>query len=177
MFCPKCGTKNKKNAQFCEKCGNNLNAASKITKENTGSLVKFLIVICVVLVAGLGIAAGYILNPGIASNSSGIYQKPVSSSNNSNSNGSNPDSSNSVSSNSVSSNSDSSSLAGSSSSESSGGSDKRMCYHCMGSGKCDNCDGKGYDLNSNGTESTTCVFCGGSGKCTSCNGEGYHYYN
>ena len=172
MFCPKCGTKNRENAEFCEKCGNNLNAASKITKKNAGSPVKFLIVICVILVAGLGISAGYILNPGATSNSSGTYQQLGSSSNDSSSNGSNPDSSNSVNSN-----SGSSSLDSSSSSESSGGTDKRMCYHCMGSGKCDNCDGKGYTLNYNGTESTMCVFCGGTGKCPSCNGEGYHYYN
>ncbi|MGB9980130.1 zinc-ribbon domain-containing protein [Methanobacterium sp.] len=172
MFCPKCGTKNRENAKFCEKCGNDLNAASKITKENTSSPVKFLIVICVILIAGLGIAAGYILNPGVTSNSSGTYQQSVPSSN-----GSSSDSSNSNSSNSDSSNSGGYGLDSSSSSESSSSGDKRMCYHCMGSGKCDNCDGKGYDLNSNGTESTTCVFCGGSGKCTSCNGEGYHYYN
>ncbi len=168
MFCPKCGTKNKENAKFCEKCGNNLNAASKITKKNAGSPVKFLIVICVILVAGLGIAAGYILNPGSTSNSSGNYQQLDSSSNDSSSNGSNPDSSNSVSSN-----SDSPSLDSSSSGESSSGDDKRTCGYCDGTGSCPHCYGKGYTLNYNGSERTDCMWCGGTGKCPNCDGTGY----
>ena len=168
MFCPKCGTKNRENAEFCEKCGNNLNAASKITKKNAGSPVKFLIVICVILVAGLGISAGYILNPGATSNSSGTYQQSGSSSNDSNSNGSNPDSSNSDSSN-----SESSSLGSSSSGESSSGDDKRTCGYCDGTGSCPHCYGKGYTLNYNGSERTDCMWCGGTGKCPNCDGTGY----
>ena len=79
MFCPKCGTENDEDAKFCEKCGINLNDDSEITEENAGSSVKFLIVICIVLVAGLGIAAGYIFQGhGAASNSSQTQSSMIS---------------------------------------------------------------------------------------------------
>ncbi|MGB9980132.1 pseudomurein-binding repeat-containing protein [Methanobacterium sp.] len=79
MFCPKCGTKNDEDAEFCEKCGINLNDDSGITKENAGLPVKFLIAICIVLVAGLGIAAGYIFQGhGAASNSSQTQNNVIS---------------------------------------------------------------------------------------------------
>jgi hypothetical protein len=60
MHCPKCGTNNDSDAKYCEKCGTRLNGSPKITEENTSPAVKYLIVICIILVAGLGIAAGYI---------------------------------------------------------------------------------------------------------------------
>ena len=79
MFCPKCGTKNDEDAEFCEKCGINLNDDSGITKENSVFPVKFLVVICIVLVAGLGIAAGYIFHaPGATSNSSQTQSSMIS---------------------------------------------------------------------------------------------------
>jgi Predicted membrane protein len=89
MFCPKCGSKNEEDSKFCEKCGTNLYDDSEITTENTGSpsnstgsSVKFLIVICIVLVAGLGIAAGYIFHAhGTTSNSSQTQSNSLSLSN------------------------------------------------------------------------------------------------
>ena len=60
MHCPKCGTNNDSDAKYCEKCGIRINGLPKTNEENTSPAVKYLIVICVILVAGLGIAAGYI---------------------------------------------------------------------------------------------------------------------
>ncbi|OEC88478.1 MULTISPECIES: zinc-ribbon domain-containing protein [Methanobacterium] len=114
MFCRKCGAENKKDAKFCKKCGINLNDDSKITKENTGSPVKFLIVICFVLVAGLGIAAGNIFHdPGVTSNSSGTNQQSNSST-------------------------DDAGIDQQSSSE-----EKVVCELCGGTGVCCNCGGDG----------------------------------
>ena len=79
MFCPKCGAENKEDAEFCKKCGINLNNNSEIIKKNAGSPVKFLIVICIVLVAGLGISAGYIFQGhGATSNSSQTQNSMIS---------------------------------------------------------------------------------------------------
>lgn len=79
MQCPKCGTNNDSDARYCEKCGTNLNKSSKFTEENTSPAVKYLIVICVILVAGLGIAAGYIFqgHPA-ASNSTQVQSNVIS---------------------------------------------------------------------------------------------------
>jgi hypothetical protein len=73
MFCPKCGTDNDDDAKYCEGCGRSLqkgiheqNMQSKQKNENSGMSngVKALIVICVVLVAGIGLTAGMLLqNP------------------------------------------------------------------------------------------------------------------
>lgn len=70
MICPKCGTKNDEDAKYCEGCGRSLQAgigrhdtASKGKNESEGmhTNVKVLIVICVVLIAVLGVAAGMLL--------------------------------------------------------------------------------------------------------------------
>jgi len=73
MFCPKCGTENDDDAKYCEGCGRSLqkgiheqNIQNKQKNESSGmnNGVKALIVICVVLVAGIGITAGMLLqNP------------------------------------------------------------------------------------------------------------------
>ena len=55
MICDNCGHKNDTDAKFCEKCGSNLN------KSSLHNSTKILIVIVIVLVAGLGVAGGYIL--------------------------------------------------------------------------------------------------------------------
>lgn len=70
MICPKCGTKNDEDAKYCEGCGRSLqtgigrhDTASKGKNESEGmhTNVKVLIVICVVLIAVLGVAAGMLL--------------------------------------------------------------------------------------------------------------------
>ena len=61
MYCPKCGLNNDEDAKYCEKCGTLIKKNTKTGEEHTGTSVKYLIVICVILVAGLGIVAGYIL--------------------------------------------------------------------------------------------------------------------
>lgn len=70
MFCPKCGTKNDDDAKYCEGCGQSLqkgvNKRDILDKEKTSgggmsSGVKALIVICIVLIAGIGVTAGMLL--------------------------------------------------------------------------------------------------------------------
>lgn len=79
MQCPKCGTKNDSDAKYCEKCGTRLSGSPKVTEENTSHAVKYLIVICVILVAGLGIVAGYIFqNHNTASSSTQVQSNVIS---------------------------------------------------------------------------------------------------
>lgn len=70
MICPKCGTKNDEDAKYCEGCGQSLQKdinrqkiASKWRTEGGGMSngVKALIVVCVVLIAVLGVTAGMLL--------------------------------------------------------------------------------------------------------------------
>ena len=70
MFCPKCGTKNDDDAKYCEGCGQSLhkgiNKKDMLDKErnNSGGMsngVKALIVVCIVLIAGIGVTAGMLL--------------------------------------------------------------------------------------------------------------------
>jgi len=64
--CPNCGNRNDSDAKYCEKCGANLKRYPGISKTYHGSLVKegmatstkVLIIACIVLVAGLGLAIG-----------------------------------------------------------------------------------------------------------------------
>ena len=61
-----CGASNGKYARFCERCGTKIRDSSmlakgpKVTEEKKGSNVKYLILVCVVLVAVLAVAAAYI---------------------------------------------------------------------------------------------------------------------
>lgn len=62
MFCPKCGYKNDNDATYCQKCGTNLNKSSKSGKKRkSNSIVKYIIILCVVLVVGVGITAGMLI--------------------------------------------------------------------------------------------------------------------
>ena len=70
MFCPKCGTKNDDDAKYCEGCGQSLqkgvNEREMLDREknNSGGMsngVKALIVVCIILIAGIGVAAGMLL--------------------------------------------------------------------------------------------------------------------
>ena len=70
MFCPKCGTKNDDDAKYCEGCGQSLqkgvNKRDVLDKEKNNSSgmsngVKALIVVCIVLIAGIGVTAGMLL--------------------------------------------------------------------------------------------------------------------
>jgi len=79
MHCPKCGINNDSDAKYCEKCGTRLKGSLNVTKENTSPAVKYLVVICVILVVGLGIAAGYIFqNHNSASNSTQLQSNVIS---------------------------------------------------------------------------------------------------
>lgn len=79
MYCPKCGSNNDEDAKYCEKCGTLIKKNTKTGEEHTGTSVKYLIVICVILVAGLGIAAGYIFyNNSGTSNSSQVQNNTIS---------------------------------------------------------------------------------------------------
>lgn len=64
--CTNCGHDNDANAAFCENCGkkiNGFNGNFKVQKTEPGlsNLTKMLIVVCVVLVIGVGITAGFLL--------------------------------------------------------------------------------------------------------------------
>ncbi len=84
MFCPKCGVNNDPDAKFCEKCGANLKEgpkatrSPKVTKEKTNPTVIVLVVICLLLVAGLGIAAAYMYYGHPASNTSQTPNNTIS---------------------------------------------------------------------------------------------------
>jgi len=64
-FCPKCGENNDADAKFCEKCGTNLKSSFMLAEgpkvaKKTDSNVKYLLLICVVLVVVLAVAAAYL---------------------------------------------------------------------------------------------------------------------
>jgi hypothetical protein len=69
MICPKCGHKNEMDAAFCENCGVNLKTSfrdglpreSIKKEERMGQSTKILIIVCIILVAGLGITAGALI--------------------------------------------------------------------------------------------------------------------
>ena len=69
MICPKCGHKNDEDADFCENCGikiKNTLSDKPGTNEpsNKGTmtqLTKILIIVCIILVIGVGIAAGILI--------------------------------------------------------------------------------------------------------------------
>ena len=65
MICPKCGHKNEVDADFCENCGTKIKNTvddkqytNNSSKESISQTTKLLIVICVILVIGIGITAG-----------------------------------------------------------------------------------------------------------------------
>lgn len=69
MICPKCGHKNDEDAGFCENCGKKLKTTlsdkrhtnEPSMKESMTQSTKILIIVCVVLVIGVGIAAGVLI--------------------------------------------------------------------------------------------------------------------
>ena len=88
--CENCGRENDKDATFCENCGANLKTTSNIRtrmepiKKDTGmsQSTKILIVVCVILVAGLGITAGALMQMNksggtVATNTSSVSQSPT----------------------------------------------------------------------------------------------------
>ena len=89
--CEECGYKNDDDAAFCEKCGANLKTTlsektftNKEIKLEDGMAqsTKILIILCMILVAGLGISAGALIqmnnNGGIvATNTSSVNQSPT----------------------------------------------------------------------------------------------------
>jgi len=63
IFCPKCGYKNDEDAAFCENCGENLRSKSENGSTVSGmkTSTKLLIGLCIVLIAGLGVTSGFLL--------------------------------------------------------------------------------------------------------------------
>lgn len=91
VFCSKCGYENADDAKYCEKCGQSLqkginkrNTTNKETNKSNGMSigVKALIIVCVILIAGIGVTAGMLLQKPAASaaNNSGQYSAPTTSS-------------------------------------------------------------------------------------------------
>ena len=66
MICPKCGQENIEDASFCENCGTQLKTTlttkppskNSLKKEGMAQSTKILIIVCIVLVIGVGIAIG-----------------------------------------------------------------------------------------------------------------------
>lgn len=58
IFCPECGHNNDSDATYCEKCGFSLIKS----EASMSDLTKSLIVFCIILIAGLAIASGILLN-------------------------------------------------------------------------------------------------------------------
>lgn len=70
MFCPKCGTRYNEDVRYCERCGKSLqksiherNVLANKRAENGGmsNSFKALMVVCVILMAGIGVTAAYLL--------------------------------------------------------------------------------------------------------------------
>ena len=68
MICHKCGHKNDEDADFCENCGTKIKntlsdkpGTNEPPKEGMTQSTKILILVCVVLVIGVGIAAGILI--------------------------------------------------------------------------------------------------------------------
>ena len=102
--CPNCGNTNDGDAKFCETCGANLKSTistrsfpEKPIKKESGMAqsTKILIVICVILVAGLGITAGALMQMNKVGTVPVTNNSSVSQSSNSTSSNSQPTSSNS----------------------------------------------------------------------------------
>lgn len=83
MFCPKCGTENDDDAKYCEGCGQSLqkgvNKRDMINKEKNSSGgmsngVKALIVICIILIAGIGVTAGMLIQKPASSTAANTTQ-------------------------------------------------------------------------------------------------------
>jgi hypothetical protein len=88
--CDNCGHINEGDATFCESCGANIKTPSSRRPipgrppKNEGGMVqstKILIVVCIILVAGLGITAGALIqmnkSGGSTSNTGSISQSPT----------------------------------------------------------------------------------------------------
>ena len=88
MICHKCGHKNDEDASFCENCGTKIKTAitnkphtnEDSNKESMGQTTKILIIICVVLVIGVGIAAGIIIKNSQVSNNTNSSINEISTS-------------------------------------------------------------------------------------------------
>ena len=69
MICPKCGHKNDEDADFCENCGTKIkntfpDKPGTNEPSNKGSMTqstKILVIVCIILVIGVGIAAGILI--------------------------------------------------------------------------------------------------------------------
>jgi uncharacterized protein HemX len=59
MICPKCGTKNDEDAVYCVKCGRQIKNTAD--KKSMGTNIKILIAICAVLIIGLGLVSGMLM--------------------------------------------------------------------------------------------------------------------
>ncbi len=65
MICPKCGTKNDEDAAYCVKCGRQLKDYQ--SQKGSGRNIKILIAICAVLIIGLGLVSGMLMQKNSAS--------------------------------------------------------------------------------------------------------------
>jgi len=89
--CQNCGRENDTDATFCENCGANLKTTlsgrsypkePKNKEEHMSQSTKILILVCVILVAGLGITAGALMQMNksvgtVATNTSTVTQSPT----------------------------------------------------------------------------------------------------
>jgi hypothetical protein len=80
VFCPECGNKNDEDSEYCVNCGSKLNKFHKPNKperneskkDRINRTTKVLIIVCIILVGGVGLTAGFLIQK--ESNSVSQYQ-------------------------------------------------------------------------------------------------------
>ncbi len=78
MKCPKCQHNNDVDAKYCEKCGKSL---KEVESKGLSTNTLILIVICIILVAGIGISVGFILKgTGSVNNNTAVATTQISTS-------------------------------------------------------------------------------------------------
>jgi hypothetical protein len=85
--CQNCGHENDMDADFCESCGSNLKPTMSSRtypkkQEGMAQSTKILIIVCIILVAGLGITAGALMQMSkgggaVVTNTSSVSQSPT----------------------------------------------------------------------------------------------------
>ena len=77
MQCPNCGHHNKKDAEYCSKCGTKLPLKSEQEDQSSSSHHKIIIIILVLLIIGLIFAIVYVVGSNIHSKNGTAYKSEM----------------------------------------------------------------------------------------------------